>query len=85
MIKVKIVSNNNIPLLRQTPGERGVWGNCHFFYNEDIPDYDFFVVYDSLPKRCKITCHPKNTILITGEPPIVKNMIVNLHHNFILF
>lgn len=60
------------PLLRQTPGQKGVWGNCQFVLDHDIEDCDWWVVYDGLLKREEVNCPPENTILITAEPPSIK-------------
>ena len=73
MIKVKIsTSFPDFPILRQTPGSNGVWGNCKFIVNQDIKDCDWWVVYDGLLRNEKVQCPPGNTILITGEPPGVR-------------
>lgn len=61
------------PLLRQTPGSKGIWGNCQFFLNQDIDDCDFWVIYEGLFKPEKARCPKANIILITAEPPSVKN------------
>ncbi|GHH98048.1 glycosyltransferase family 10 domain-containing protein [Neobacillus kokaensis] len=69
-IKVKI-SNSfpHEPLLRQTPGSKGIWGNCQFFLNENIQECDYWIVYQGLTKEERTKCPPENVILITGEPP----------------
>lgn len=73
MFKVKLLTmDQEILLLRQTPGSSGIWGNYRFFINEDIEDYDYLVVYESLPKSEIISCPFENTIFITGEPPSVR-------------
>lgn len=59
------------PLVRQTPGDKGIWGDCKFFVNEEIDECDWWVVYEGLTKPEKTKCPPENTILITGEPPSV--------------
>lgn len=73
MLKVRI--SNTWPewsLLRQTPGGKGVWGDCRFFVNEDVEECDYWVVYEGLLKAERAVCPLENTILITGEPPSVK-------------
>ena len=73
MIHVKLTTNfPDWPLLRQTPGGLGVWGECRFFVNEAVEDCDFWVVYDDLVQAETTRCPPGNTLLITGEPPSVK-------------
>jgi hypothetical protein len=58
-------------LLRQSPDSKGVWGDCRFVFNEDIPECDYWVVYDQMPKAETCRCPKKNTIFITGEPPMI--------------
>jgi len=74
IIKIKLSTNlPNFIFNRLSPGEKNVWGNCHFFINQDnIKECDFWIIYDCLPKIEKAKCPPGNTILITGEPPSVK-------------
>jgi hypothetical protein len=73
MLKVRISNTYpEWPLLRQTPGGKGVWGNCRFFVNEDADECDYWVVHEGLLKAERAVCPPENTILITGEPPAVK-------------
>jgi len=83
MIKVNILSNNSsIPLLRQTPGEKGIWGNYCFLFNENLKDYDFLVVYEDLSGDYKAYCNQNNTLLITGEPPNVKEYTAEFTRQF---
>lgn len=73
MIKIKLTTSfPEFPLLRQTLGSKGLWGNCRFFVNQDIEDCDWWVVYDGLLKHEKAQCPPENTILITGDPPGIR-------------
>jgi hypothetical protein len=60
------------PILRQTPAGRGIWDDCQFFVGEEAAEFDFCVVYDSLPRPVMIRCPRDNTIFVTGEPPSVK-------------
>lgn len=61
------------PIMRQTPGCSGKWGNCQFVHNADIDECDFWFVYDGLSRPEKTLCAKNRVILITGEPPTVKN------------
>ena len=61
------------PIVRQTPGSHGVWGNCEFFVNKEVQECDYWVVYEGLKAVESTRCPPQNTILITGEPPTVKS------------
>ena len=73
MIRVKLSTNfPDWPVIRQTPGRSGVWGDCRFFVNEDIDECDFWVVYDDVLRSETTRCPARNTLLITGEPPSVK-------------
>lgn len=73
MIRVKLSTNfAEWPLIRQTPGRTGVWGNCRFLINEGVAECDYWVVYDDVVRPEVTRCAPENTLLITGEPPSVK-------------
>jgi hypothetical protein len=70
MIKVKLsTSFPREPIIRQTPGRRGIWGNCRFYINEEIDRCDFWVVYEGLLNPEKTICPASNVIFLTGEPP----------------
>jgi len=59
---------NDVPFVRQTPGNSGIWNDCHFFFEDTLPEYDYWVVYNS-PLASEITkCPPQNSLLVTGEP-----------------
>lgn len=73
MIRVKLSTHSpEWPFLRQTPGGRGLWGECRFFIDEEVEECDFWVVYDDLLKPEKTRCAPENTLLITAEPPTIR-------------
>lgn len=61
------------PLERQTPGKRGIWRDCRFLINENTEACDFWVVYDDLLLPETVLCNSVNTLLITAEPPSIKN------------
>ena len=82
MIKIKLSVHSDWPVLRQTPGEKGVWGNCQFFVNQDMDECDWWVVSDSLPKTETCKCDPKKTIFVTGEPPTIKSYDNNFLKQF---
>ncbi|MGS0764080.1 glycosyltransferase family 10 domain-containing protein [Syntrophomonas curvata] len=72
MIRVKLSTDFPYePLIRQTPGRRGIWGNCQFFIDSGISDCDYWVVYNGVLQHETAFCPPQNTILITGEPPSI--------------
>jgi hypothetical protein len=73
MITVKISTTSpEWPLERQTPGEKGRWGNCQFIINQEIEECDYWVVYEDVKSPEKVRCASQNTLLVTGEPPSVK-------------
>jgi hypothetical protein len=56
-------------LLRQTPGNDGIWGDFKFYINEEVNECDFWVVYSkgqSTTSTSKVA--PDNLIFISGEP-----------------
>jgi hypothetical protein len=59
-------------LIRQTPESRGIWGCNEFLINKEVPECDYWVVYEGLNEEDETCCPPGNTILITGEPPSIK-------------
>ncbi len=72
MIKVKL-STSPWPIVRQTPGQRGIWKDCEFFCNTDIKQCDYwFVIEGTYKKRETTRCPQKNIIFIAGEPPTLK-------------
>ena len=77
MLKVKIISRTPTRLwLRyfQNP-ETTHFGNCEFIFDQDATEYDWAVVYEDLPKivkKEKLACNQNNTLLVTTEPPNIK-------------
>lgn len=73
MKKIKVTTNfKSLPLIRQSPKESGIWGDCQFYINEDTVDCDWWVVFEGITEKTTARCSPDNTILVTGEPPGVK-------------
>lgn len=82
-VRIKFVSKTNVnelynlwsPLLPET-GFEGV----DFTFDPNDPDYDFFVVYEGLPKDSSnkiidfeaLKCSKANTLLITTEPSSIR-------------
>jgi hypothetical protein len=60
------------PILRQTPGSTGIWGDCRFCVNQNIPECDYWIVYNELLAAESVKCPPENTVFIAGEPASVK-------------
>jgi Glycosyltransferase family 10 (fucosyltransferase) C-term len=73
MIIVKFINDSaDWRILRQTPGEKGVWGNCLFLENDSIYECDWLVVYNHVLKPERVLCPPENTIYIDPEPPSIR-------------
>lgn len=68
---IKLSSYNDWHFFRQTPGKTGKWDNFQFHYWENIPECDYWVVFDALPAPENVICPVSNTILITAEPPFI--------------
>ncbi|HOX15130.1 MAG TPA: glycosyltransferase family 10 [Smithellaceae bacterium] len=72
MITVKL-SHPPWPIVRQTPGQSGTWGECRFFCNIDINQCDYWFVLESPGSKKETALCPKtNTVFIAGEPPTIK-------------
>ncbi|MDD4562391.1 MAG: glycosyltransferase family 10 [Syntrophomonadaceae bacterium] len=72
MIKVKLSTDFPYePIIRQTPGRRGIWDECQFYINSPVNDCDYWVVYNEVSEPETAYCPRQNTILITGEPPSI--------------
>ena len=61
------------PLALQTPGGSGRWGDVAFVIDSHCPEADAWVVYEKLHSTTTTLCPPSRTILITGEPPMIKS------------
>ncbi|MFC1567284.1 glycosyltransferase family 10 domain-containing protein [Thermodesulfobacteriota bacterium] len=73
MIKVKLTFPFlEWPIERQTSKHSGVWENCDFLINKPVKKCDYWVVFDGLVKKDKTICPKGNTILITAEPPTIR-------------
>ena len=74
MIRVKFSMNgSNFPLIWQTPGGKGIWGNCEFILDSDLEECDYWFVYENLKRTETTLCPRSNVIFITGEPPEVRH------------
>ena len=73
MIKIKLTFPfSEWPIERQTPNHSGVWQNCRFFINEPVKECDYWIVFEGLKKSEKTICPKENTILVTAEPPTIR-------------
>ena len=88
MITVKIsCSSKDWPLLRQTPGGKGIWDNYQFVYNKhELKECDYWIIYDDILDQYKEIsfCDPGNVILFTGEPDTVKTYSKKFLNQFAL-
>lgn len=82
MIKVKLTYPYSWPIIKQTPNRSGIWGDCQFYINQDIPECDFWVVFDGLMKKERTKCPPEATLLVTAEPPSIKTYDTNFVNQF---
>lgn len=72
MITVKLTCPG-WPVQRQTPGQKGVWGNCRFLCNTEGGCCDYWFVMEGLAgKTDKALCPKENVIFITAEPPALR-------------
>jgi hypothetical protein len=72
MIDVKLTVSS-WPIIRQTPGQSGIWNNCRFLCNTSVKRCDYWFVQEGLGTKKESTICPKeNTVLITCEPPMLK-------------
>jgi len=85
MYRIKLTTSSpEWPIQRQTPGESGIWGNCQFLINTQVEECDYWVVCDDLPTSQFTRCPPQNTVLMTSEPPSVKNYVPEFLQQFSL-
>lgn len=72
MIRVKLTTTfENWPLLRQSPGWRGTWGNCQFITGDSPDPVDCWVVIHNLPQSQTCLVDPKKLVWINIEPPSI--------------
>jgi hypothetical protein len=74
MLDVKVTTNfPGEPILRQTPGGKGLWDDCKFVVNDLTQDScDIWVVLNGLQHAERALCRAGRAILITMEPPEAK-------------
>jgi Glycosyltransferase family 10 (fucosyltransferase) C-term len=72
-VKLSTLIGDGPLLARQTPGWSSSWGDCRFAINRPIERCDGWVVFEDLPQPELVVCPPRNTILITGEPPSINS------------
>lgn len=57
------------PLLRQTPGGEGRWGDHRFVVNQDVDRCDWWVVCEGVLRDTTVDVPPGRVVLVTWEPP----------------
>jgi hypothetical protein len=73
MIRVKCsIGDSDFPVICQTPGGKGIWGECEFILDRDLKECDYWFVYENLKKPETAMCPRSNVIFITGEPPEIR-------------
>jgi Glycosyltransferase family 10 (fucosyltransferase). len=73
MLTIKVSSGDpkfSKLFLRQSPGGKGIWRNCHFIVNEEVEQCDWWVVchFSGLRKIEETLCSPDHLIYISMEP-----------------
>jgi glycosyl transferase family 10 (putative fucosyltransferase) len=69
----KLVSNDSTRLLvRQTPNGDGVMGGIRFVFDAACTEYDFLVVFDSVPENLDDRVGKSRAVFVAGEPTSVK-------------
>ena len=69
---IKLSTNYEHPLARQTPGGKSVWKDAVFVINAVAQDCDAWVVNEGLMRIDSTHCDPSRVVLLTGEPPDIK-------------
>ena len=75
--RIKFITGNptfelNQYLMGLTPNKSGKYDNCEFFFNQDTKEFDYLVIFDSLPEKIYIEGNVV-TIFITGEATAIKS------------
>ena len=58
--------------LNLTPNGKGVFQNCQFFFNEDIKDYDYVVVFEELYEKIDVSIPMDRVIFVAAEATSIK-------------
>jgi hypothetical protein len=73
MIRVKYSMNgSDFPLIWQTPGGKGKWGDCEFILDSSLTECDYWFVYENIKRTETTLCPRSNVFFITGEPPEIR-------------
>jgi len=63
----------NAYLYALTSGCKGIFKNFKFFFNEEVSNYDFLVVFESLSSNIIVNIPKEHTIFIAGEATSIKS------------
>jgi hypothetical protein len=70
MTLVRIIKDWNYPnLLRQTPGQSGLWDGI-IFTLDPVEECDYVIICNRVPAATTIYCPPEHIWQITQEPPV---------------
>lgn len=70
-MKIIKVSGLHDTIIHQTPGNKGVWGDCKFVLNDPLlNECDAWFVFDPncLGEDCKCLCLEDRVFYVMGEP-----------------
>ena len=82
MINIKL-SLPPWPIVRQSPGQSGIWNKYRFFCNTQVERCDYWFVQEGLyTKKDSTICPQEHTVLITCEPPTLKTYKSEFLHQF---
>jgi len=75
--KIKFITGHdslevNNYYLSLTPNGKGLFNNFQFFFNEDIKDYDYIVVFEKLYEEIAVSISLDKVIYIAGEASSIK-------------
>lgn len=70
---IKLTYHHAEAVFRQSPSSTGIWGQDHFFVDEQPRDYDAWFVYEDVPYPHTFTCDPGRLVFVAGEPAGVRN------------
>lgn len=69
MKTINLASIHPNPWLRQFPNGIPEWNGWRFTFNADEENYDYLVVFDTIPTPITPRCRPENIIHLSTEPP----------------
>src|ERR1700761_873907 len=73
-MRIKLSSNfPGEPIIRQTPGRRGLWNGCQFLVNDrNVEDCDYWVVLEGVAEEETALVRCGHTVFFALEPPIAE-------------